>query len=168
MLKKLLDLARSRGEAVIVDSETGELFELRPLMEDFEDFVPDFSDFVEDEGEDPFADAPSIWSESEDAAEQTPEISFSESNNMAEMSQNFGVPASSNADLTDEDLIAKIDRDIEEWKRQQQLAQNATQSVEKSSPVADLNDLTLTPVQEPSAQAEVTPGEEQFYIEPVE
>ena len=168
MIKKLLDLARSRGEAVIVDSETGEMFELRPLEDEFDGFLPDFSDFEEVDSEDPFADSAAAWDAPEQSELEAEQDEVPDTEKIAEFSQDFGIPASHAADLTDEDLIAKIDRDIEEWKKQQELAQSAEKSAKNTNPVADLNDLTLTPVQEPAQQAEVQPGEEQFYIEPVE
>lgn len=168
MIKKLLDIVRSKGEVVIVDSETGEMFEMRPVMDEFEDFIPDFSDFEEVDSEDSFADSAASWDVAEEPVFEISDVEVEKPAKMPEFSQDFGVPASSNADLTDEDLIAKIDRDIEEWKKQQAMAESAPKRSKNESSGSDLNDLTLTPVQEPSAQAEVVPGEEQFYIEPVE
>ena len=70
--------------------------------------------------------------------------------------------------LTDQGLIAKIDRDIERWKAEQD-AQDRVQegaSARVQQEINPLDELTLTPV--PGQESEAGDTEEKFYIEPVE
>jgi len=193
MFQKLLNLAKKRGEIVVVDPETGEPFILKPLEDEMEDFVPDLSNFEwEDNDDDTDIDNLPIGSPAEDwlpeagvdemndetveipGLEPTPsfvEAAGDRSWEKPVFEPDFSVEeptpvAEETPGLTDQGLIDKIDRDIAKWKAEQKMTEV---SEEKSAgAVVSLDDLTLAPLPGEEVASEAGETEEKFYIEPVE
>lgn len=164
MIRRILKLARDNERVVIVDPETERAFIVLPLSV-YEQLV-DESAFDEDE----FNAVDDDWAvpvEEEVGESGADELagpmamgSFDSVRHTSDLAQDDGLSRR----LTDQSLIDSIDRDIAAWKAAQEQSAMAPEPT-----VANLDELTLTPV--PGPEAPMTPPasaeEEKFYIEPV-